>query len=93
MSWRVCGSVRAGVFFFPATSFVVEEPGRDQRQRLMMMPAVPAADLVVAQSRFTLAALQAIIDLAQATAPLPLYPHRLAALLREPADPTKITRR
>src|SRR5882672_9655709 len=52
----------AGVDFFFTTCFLVEEPRRKERQRLVVMPAWPTADFIIRQARFALAALQAILD-------------------------------
>ena len=38
---RTCGTVNAGVHFFSPPGFLRQEPGRQQRQRLMMMPTLP----------------------------------------------------
>src|SRR5579871_3234876 len=59
---RTCGTVRAGVLFFPAPGFLREEPGGDQREGLMMMPAAPRANFVIGQAGFALASLQAFFD-------------------------------
>ena len=62
MPARSCGSVIAGVHFFPPPRFCDQEPRGDQRQCLMVMPAAPVTDLVVCQARFALGASQAFFD-------------------------------
>src|SRR5262249_57100389 len=62
MHQRSCGTVSAGVHFFPPPGFLRQEPGGDERQGLMMMPATPCSNLVVGQTRFSLGTLQALLD-------------------------------
>ena len=52
----------AGVDFFSAGRLVDQEPTREQRECLMVVPAQPTADFVVAQTDFALAALQTFLD-------------------------------
>ena len=59
---RIWGSVMAGVHCFSPPRFRDQEPRRDQRQRLMVMPAPPVADFVVGQARFALGAVQTFFD-------------------------------
>ena len=59
---RTCGTLRAGVNFFPLPRFLRQEPGGDQGQGLMMMPATPRADLVVGQARLALGALETLFN-------------------------------
>src|SRR5918994_5184503 len=62
MPSRTCGSVMAGVDFFSVSGFPQQEPGGDQRERLMMVPAVPVSNLIVRQAGFALAALDTFFD-------------------------------
>ena len=62
MPLRICGSVIAGVHFFSPSRFRDQEPRRDQRQRLVVMPAAPVADFVVGQAGFTFGATQTFFD-------------------------------
>src|ERR1700730_11006582 len=59
---RTCWTVSAGVYFFSPAGFLHQEPGGDERERLMMMPADPIANLVVGQSRLALSALEAFFN-------------------------------
>src|SRR3989304_9172937 len=59
---RTCGTVIAGVDFFSPPGFLREEPGGQERKRLMMMPAMPGANLVIGQAGFALGALQTLLD-------------------------------
>src|SRR5438132_10621081 len=59
---RSCGTVSAGVHIFPPPGFLRQEPGGDERQGLMMMPAAPRSNLVVRQACFALGTLQALLD-------------------------------
>ncbi len=52
----------AGVWIFPPPRLLVEEPRGDERQRLVVMPPDPVADLVVAQARIALAAMEAFFN-------------------------------
>src|SRR3989337_2356807 len=62
MPSRTCCTVIAGVHFFSPPGFADQEPGGEQRERLMVMPASPIADLVVGQARFALGALDTFLD-------------------------------
>ena len=62
ISRRACGTVRAGVWIFSPPRFLVEEPRGDQCESLVVVPPQPIADLVVAQARFALAAVEAFFD-------------------------------
>src|SRR5215831_13001182 len=62
MPWRIWGNVIAGVLFFPPLGFLDQKPGRQERQRLMMLPARPIAYLIVGQACFALAALYAVLN-------------------------------
>lgn len=46
MAQRTCGTVSAGVYFFPPPCFPRQEPRGNERERLIMVPALPGADLV-----------------------------------------------
>src|SRR5262249_41933419 len=59
---RSCGTVSAGVHIFSPPGFLRQEPGGDDRQGLMMMPATPRAHLIVRQACFALGTLQALLD-------------------------------
>ena len=52
----------AGVHFFPPPGFPDEEPGGDQRESLMVMPAYPTPHFVVRQTRLALGPLNAFLD-------------------------------
>ena len=52
----------AGVWIFSPPRLLVEEPRGDEGQGLVVVPPDPVADLVVAQARFALAALEALFD-------------------------------
>ena len=62
MPSRICCTVIAGVHFFSPPGFGDQEPGGEQRERLMMVPAFPIANLVVGQAGFALGALDAFLD-------------------------------
>ena len=62
MAARSCGKVNAGTDFFPRPQFIVEKPGGDQREGLMVVPAAPRADLIVRQTALALATLQAFFN-------------------------------
>src|SRR5215213_7347031 len=62
ISTRSTGTVRAGVCIFPPPGFLAEEPGRQQRQAPVVMPALPRPDLVVGQPRLALGSLQTLLD-------------------------------
>src|ERR1700704_4293665 len=57
-----CGTVNAGVTFFPPTGLTRQEPRGDQRQRLMVVPPGPGPHLVVRQTGLALGPLQALLD-------------------------------
>ncbi len=59
---RICGTVIAGVHFFPPLGFQHQEPRGDERENLMVMPAAPVANFVMRQSGLTLAALDRFLD-------------------------------
>ena len=59
---RSCGTVIAGVMFFPPLGFQREKPGSHERKRLMMMPAAPCANFIVGQAGLALGALQTFLD-------------------------------
>ena len=50
MPLRTCCGVSAGVHFFSPSGFLDQKPRRDQRERLMMLPADPVANFVVRQT-------------------------------------------
>ena len=52
----------AGVWIFSPPRFLVEEPRGDERQRLVVMPPDPVADLIVTQARVALATVEAFFD-------------------------------
>ena len=62
MPSRICGTVIAGVHFFPPLGFGHQEPCGDEREHLMMMPAFPVANLVVRQPGLTLGSLDAFFN-------------------------------
>ena len=62
MPSRICGTVIAGVHFFPPPCFADQKPTRDERKRLMMIPASPGANLVVGQPRLALGTLDPFFD-------------------------------
>src|SRR5260370_7917892 len=70
-----CGTVSAGVHFFPPPRFHRQEPRRQQGQGLVVMPPPPGADLVVRQARLPLAPLQPLLDPVLPLEPPPLLPH------------------
>src|ERR1039458_6342447 len=51
---RTVGTVKAGVYFFSPSIFQRQEPRRQQRKRLMMMPANPIANLILGEARIAL---------------------------------------
>src|SRR3954465_7809182 len=57
-----CGTVNAGVSFFPPAGLARQEPRGDQRQHLMVVPPGPGPHLVVRQTRLTLGPLEALLD-------------------------------
>ena len=46
---RTVGTVNAGVYFFSPPLFLRQEPRRQERERLMVMPAKPVANLILRQ--------------------------------------------
>src|ERR1051326_838071 len=62
-SRRVSGTVRPVVVFPPQPPRLqYQEPQRQQHQRLVVLPAAPPQDLVVAQAQLPLAAQEAVLD-------------------------------
>src|SRR5437773_11957989 len=61
-SSRTCGTVVAGVCIFSPPGFLRQEPGRQEGERLMVMPSFPCPYLIVRQPRLTLGTLQAFLD-------------------------------
>ena len=61
-AWRTWGSVMAGTFFFHVSSLDSQEPGGDQAEGLVVLPADPVSDFVVGQTGFALRALEALLD-------------------------------
>src|ERR1051326_2546579 len=59
---RTCGTVTAGVFPPQAEAFQMQEPQGHQRQGHVVVPADPAAHLVVRQADFALAVLEQLLD-------------------------------
>src|SRR5262249_55131210 len=66
-------TVSAGFFFAQPQPLQDQEPQGQQRQRHVVVPAVPAAHLVVAQADLPLALLQELLD----PVPLPVGVHHL----------------
>src|SRR5437660_4914192 len=66
---RICDTVTAGVFPPHPPTLQDEEPQRQQRQRDVVVPAHPTADLVVGQAHLPIALLQHLLDL------VPARPH------------------
>src|SRR5262245_40269197 len=62
MHQRSCGTVSAGVHFFSPPGFLRQEPGGDEGQSLMMVPASPGSHLVVRQARLSFGTLEAVLD-------------------------------
>ena len=62
MPSRIWGTVIAGVHFFSPQAFGHQEPGRDEREGLMVVPALPIPNLVVRQTRFALSTLNTLLD-------------------------------
>ena len=62
MPSRICGTVIAGVHFFPPPGFADQEPNGDERESLMMMPTLPATNFVVRQPRLALGPLNTFLD-------------------------------
>ena len=54
--------MKAGTVFFPRPQFAIEEPGGEERQRLVVIPAAPGADLVIGQAALALAALNTFLN-------------------------------
>ena len=65
---RTCDTVIAGVFPPEPPPLQAQEPQRHQRQRHVVMPADPAAHLVMIQPRLAVARLEELLD----PVPLPL---------------------
>src|SRR3954447_3519199 len=63
---RICATVTAGVFPPHPPTLQDEEPQGQQRQRDVVMPAHPTADLVMSQAHLPLALLQHLLDLVPA---------------------------
>src|SRR5579884_4340874 len=61
-TWRTCWGVSAGVFPPQPPPLHGHEPQRQQRQRHVVVPAHPAAHLVVRQPDLALALLQHLLD-------------------------------
>ena len=59
---RTVGTVSAGVYFFPPPAFLRQEPGGQQRKRLMVMPANPIPNLILGQPRIALGPLKTLLD-------------------------------
>src|SRR5947209_13423371 len=57
-----CGGVSAGVWIFSPPRLLIQEPRRQQRQGLVMMPSDPVPYLVVGQARLPLGDLEAFLD-------------------------------
>src|SRR3954451_7555106 len=61
ISTRTCGTVKAGVCIFPPPGFLAQEPGGQQRQALVVVPALPRPDLIVRQAGLALGLLDALL--------------------------------
>src|SRR3972149_994295 len=59
---RIVGTVIAGVYFFPPSIFLGEEPRGQKRESLMMMPTHPIANLILGKSRVAFGPLQTFLD-------------------------------
>ena len=59
---RTRGTVSAGDHLFPPPGFPGQEPGGDERQRLVVVPPLPGPHLIVGQARLPLGTLQAFFD-------------------------------
>ena len=59
---RICGTVIAGVHFFPPPRFQHQEPCGHQGKRDMMVPTKPCSHLIVGQPGFALATLETLFD-------------------------------
>src|SRR4051812_48380195 len=59
---RTCCTVSAGFFFPQPLPLQDQEPQCQQRQRHVVMPALPAAHLVVVQAYLTIALLEDLLD-------------------------------
>src|SRR6516165_2247624 len=57
-----CGTVIAGVHFFPPSGFLNQKPGGDESQCLMMMSPFPGSHLIVGQTCLSLGTLQAFLN-------------------------------
>ena len=62
MPSRICCTVMAGVHFFSPPSFRNQKPSGEQRERLMVMPPFPIANLVVGQAGFAFRSLDTFLD-------------------------------
>src|SRR5438445_12226099 len=58
---RSCGTVSTGVHIFSPPGFLRQEPGGDDRQGLMMMPATPRSNLIERQACLSLGPLQTLL--------------------------------
>ncbi len=66
---RIWGTVTAGVFP-PKPPLQAQEPQRQERQRHVVVPADPTADLVMIQTGLAVAGLEKLLD----PVPLALHP-------------------
>src|SRR5438093_450734 len=73
---RTCGTVTAGVFPPQPQPLHLQEPQRQQRQRHVVVPAHPAAHLVMPQPHLALALLQQLLH----AVPPAVRPRQLPAL-------------
>ena len=62
MPSRIWGTVIAGVHFFSPQAFGHQEPGRDEREGLMMVPTTPCAHFVIGQAGFSLRAPKTLLN-------------------------------
>src|SRR5262249_35110194 len=69
---RSCATVNAGLFFPQPPPLDRQEPQRQQRQRHVVVPAHPAAHLVLTQTPLPLALLQDLLR----PVPLTVGPHQ-----------------
>src|SRR5205809_8103453 len=60
-SSRTWGTVSAGVRIFSPPGLLRQEPGGQQRKRLVVVPALPGPHLVVGQARLALGTLEALL--------------------------------
>ena len=81
---RTVGTVNAGVYFFSPPLFLRQEPRRQERERLMVMPAKPVANLILRQARVVLRPLQAfgesLLPLCRETIEIPQSRYRGAQM-------------